>query len=359
MALKRGRTRKASESEARFVLREVQTRDLEALYGLSAHLDSVNIPHDRKVLRSIIKTARSSFLGKLHWSRCVYFFVMENLGTGEIVGTSLIFGQHGHPDDPHVFFDVVDDERYSSTLDRHFSHTTLRLGFNYRGPTEIGALVLDPSHRGLSLGKPLSFVRFLFIAMYRERFREQVIAELMPPLESDGRSRLWEHLGRHFTGLGYQEADKLSHHNKEFIYALFPQSPLYASLLPPEVRELIGRVGQDTKGVLKMIKDIGFRYSQRIDPFDGGPHYEAKTADIVPIRDARRLRLSSRPLEPGEDQSERPVRCLIATGRPEGPMRFLSTVGLAHREGASVHLEPEVSELLAARPKQDIWITPL
>ena len=41
----------------------------------------------------------------------------------------------------------------------------------------------------------------------------------------------------------YQEADALSRQNKEFIRALFPQDPLYATLLPPEVQELIGQVG--------------------------------------------------------------------------------------------------------------------
>jgi arginine N-succinyltransferase len=360
MALKGGRTREKPEAEETFLIREVQNRDLGAIFELSSHLNSVNIPHDEAVLARSIRTARASFQGKLAWDRCVYMFVLQSKPSGRLIGTSMVYAQHGHPDAPHVFFDVVDDERYSSTLDRHFSHTTLRLGFNYRGPTEIGALVLDPAYRGRSLGKPLSFMRFLFIAMYRERFREQVIAELMPPLEEDGRSRLWEHLGRHFTGLSYQEADKLSHHNKEFIYALFPQTPLYASLLPEDVRRLIGEVGEDTKGVLRMIQDVGFSYSHRIDPFDGGPHFEAKAADIEPIREARRLRLSPEPLSsPPEDGAARPRRYMIATGQPDGPIGFKGTTGLAHIEGATVHLDPRTRRLLSARPKQDIWLTPL
>jgi hypothetical protein len=108
------------------------------------------------------------------------------------------------------------------------------------------------------------------MAMYRGLFRDSVIAELMPPLLSDGRSRLWEHLGRRFTGLSYQEADKLSHDNKEFIISLFPQD-IQASLLPDDVQELIGEVGEDTKGVKRMLENVGFEYSHRIDPFDGGP----------------------------------------------------------------------------------------
>jgi arginine N-succinyltransferase len=58
----------------------------------------------------------------------------------------------------------------------------------------------------------------------------EVLAELMPPLEPDGTSHLWEALGRRFTDMSYAEADLLSKKNKEFIKALFPESPIYATL---------------------------------------------------------------------------------------------------------------------------------
>lgn len=328
------------------------------------------MPDDEAVLRSIIQTARKSFTGKLDVFQRHYLFVLEGIRSKRLAGTSMIYSQHGQPDTPHVFFDVIDDERYSVTLDRHFSHVTLRLGFNYRGPTEIGALVLDPAFRSMGLGKALSFIRFLFVAMYRERFQSFIIAELMPPLESDGRSLLWEHLGRHFTGLSYQEADKLSHANKEFIYALFPQSPLYASLLPPEVRGLIGQVGEDTKPVRTMLESIGFEYSRRIDPFDGGPHFHARVNDILPIREARRLRLSTREVSTEEEQAVlghggRPAgagemgaqRRLMATGQPEGPTQFRATLGAAFVEGGSLMTSKDTRRILGLRAGDDVWCT--
>ena len=94
----------------------------------------------------------------------------------------------------------------------------------------------------------LSYVRFLYLARHRQLFRDEVLSELMPPLEPDGTSLLWEALGRKFTGLSYQEADRLSQDNKEFIRALFPQDPIYASLLPGKVQELIGQVGPRDQG---------------------------------------------------------------------------------------------------------------
>lgn len=379
MMLKRGHRRKSGRPSPkgaspetrhhleRFVLREVEKRDLEGVYELSSFLDSVNIPHDHDFLRNTIRGARNSFNGRIEdVTRRHYMFVLELVESRRLAGTSTIYAQHGHPDAPHVFFDVIDDERYSSTLDRHFSHQTLRLGFNYRGPTEIGALVVHPELRSFGFGRPLSFVRFLFVAMYRERFRPRVIAELMPPLESDGRSLLWEHLGRHFTGLGYREADKLSHSNKEFIYALFPQTPLYASLLPPAVRDLIGQVGPETASVRRMLEDVGFRYRHRIDPFDGGPHFEAKADEILQVREARRLRVSSRDLSEEHEQqvlSRRVVsgveRKLVAVGQAEGPTRFRATVAGVTTEGGDAVLTSATRRLLRVKTGQDVWATVL
>src|SRR6185503_17550338 len=96
-------------------------------------------------------------------------------------------------------------------------------------------------------------------------------------------------LGRHFTGLTYQEADRLSKDNKEFINALFPDDPIHTELLPEDVRSVIGQVGEETRGVEKMLRRIGFEYAQQIDPFDGGPHFLANTDPISIVRDAREI----------------------------------------------------------------------
>ena len=36
---------------------------------------------------------------------------------------------------------MLDEERYSKSIDKHFHHKVLRLGFSYKGPTELGGLV--------------------------------------------------------------------------------------------------------------------------------------------------------------------------------------------------------------------------
>lgn len=346
----------------RFLIREVQPRDLDPMYALSAHLNSVNFPHDRTILRRIIQRARRTFSGQVldPWDR-VYLFVLEGVESKRLAGTSMVFGQHGHAEAPHIYFDVFQDERYSTTLDRHFTHTTLRLGFNYNGPTEIGALVLDPKLRAHGLGRPLSFVRFLFIAMFRAFFRDEVIAELMPPLTKDGRSELWDHVGARFTGLSYQEADKLSHTNKEFIVSLFPQA-IHATLLPDHVADLIGRVGEDTKAVERMLQKIGFRYRNRIDPFDGGPHFHAGTDEITVVQNARPYALSKARIDPDDERrvlAREPVDGLeprlVAAARREGPSKFRSLVCATRVDGDELVLSAESKKLLSATNGGEVW----
>jgi arginine N-succinyltransferase len=299
-----------------FLVRAAMSDDVEAVLAAARHLDSVNLPNDRASLAAMIERSVESFAGRVPpCERELLFVVVERAEDGRerLVGTSMIFAQHGSRRSPHVFFDVIDEERYSETLDRHFHHKLLRIGSSYVGVTEIGGLVLLPEYRGHRerLGRLLINVRFLYIALLRQVFRDEIVSELMPPLEPDGTSLLWEALGRRFTGLTYQEADRLSRVNKEFIRALFPQDPIYATVLAPEAQALIGQVGPHTKGVEKILTEIGFSYACRIDPFDGGPHFHARTDDVLPVRATllRRARVGA----------AGPVRALVGRELPEAP----------------------------------------
>jgi arginine N-succinyltransferase len=312
-----------------FLLRDIAPADLDGLQKAAVHLDSVNLPDDRPALAEIIERSRASFAGELPIpDRCFVFVAAELAGggaePGEVVGTSMIFAQHGSRRAPHVFFDVLEEERYSETLDRHLAHRVLRIGYNYKGLTEIGGLVLRPEFRRHPerLGRSLAYVRFLYLARHRQLFRDEVLSELMPPLEPDGTSLLWESLGRRFTGLDYQEADRLSQTNKEFIRALFPQDPIYATLLPPHVQALIGEVGPETKGVEKLLREVGFAYAQRIDPFDGGPHFHAKTDHITLVKTTRVARVADAAHAP-IDAGGRRQTFLVARERPAAP-RFVA-----------------------------------
>jgi arginine N-succinyltransferase len=279
----------------RHEIRAATPADLDALLALAQHLDSVNLPFDREHVSRLLTLSEQSFSGALEdlWQRR-YVFLLAERGGGRALGTSMIVAQLGRRDAPYIYVDVSSEEKYSRGLDRHFHHTLLKVGYSYDGPTELGGLVVAPEARRDpdKLGLLISYVRFLFIATHRQRFKAELLAELLPPLEPDGTSHLWEALGRHFTGMSYAEADRRSSVDKEFIRDLFPSGAIYASVLPPEAQAVIGAVGRETRGVEKMLRRIGFRYAERVDPFDGGPHFVAGVDEVSLVRHTARSRVA-------------------------------------------------------------------
>src|SRR6185503_735771 len=130
-----------------------------------------------------------------------------------------------------------------------------------------GGLLVDKGYRRRpeKLGKQISLVRFLYMAIHPERFEAKVLCELTPPLTEEGRSEFWEALGRRFTGLPYQEADLLSQKNKEFIQSLFPEEDIYLTLLNSKARLVLGRVGEETRPAQHLLEKIGFQYLNEVD----------------------------------------------------------------------------------------------
>ncbi len=344
-----------------YEIRGAVPSDEEQLLDVAHHLNTVNLPADREEIRGILEHAHRSFSGAIKDPRRrSYVFVLLDPDDGRIVGTSMIIGQLGRRDAPYIYVDVSEEERYSATLDRHFRHVVLKIGYAYNGPTEIGGLIVRPEHRKKPerLGQMISQVRFLYLKMHRDWFKDELLAELLPPLEPDGTSHLWDALGRKFTDMTYAEADRLSKKNKEFIKGLFPEGAIYATLLPESAQGVIGRVGAQTKGVEKMLRRIGFSYAWRIDPFDGGPHFTAPTDEVTLVQRAHPVRIA-RLLSGGEKTTG---RALVAV-EPREPPYFRAAVAAWRRvdgdlEEPRAEIGADAAARLGVREGDDVWILP-
>lgn len=338
----------------RHEIRGALPSDEDALLMLAGHLNSVNLPNERDHVRRLLEHSERSFRGEIPERRRKYVFLISDRTSREAIGTSTIVAQLGRRDAPYIYLDVLDEEKYSGALDRHFLHTALRIGFSYDGPTELGGLVVAPARRSAPerFGQLISYVRFPFIAARPELFRDQLLAELLPPLEPDGTSHLWEAFGRRFTGLSYAEADLLSSENKSFVRDLFPGGVVYASLLSAEAQAVIGKVGAQTRGVEKMLRRIGFRYAKRIDPFDGGPHFIAARDEVSLIRDTRRLAL--RAGTPG------PSAGRLLVGRElAGPPYYRALAVSGEITETEVVLAAESALALSAEPGESLLVLKL
>jgi arginine N-succinyltransferase len=341
-----------------FLLREARPRDQRRLVELARLLDSINMPTTAREMGDSLKRCFQSFRGRIRdRARAVYTFCAEDLDTHRVAGASMIIAKHGTPASPHYYLHIDCDERYSHTLRRMFRHTFLRLRHSMDGPTEVGGLIVDPEMRRMpeKIGKQLSWVRFLYIARHRNRFESRVIAEIMPPMTPDHSNVFWDHYGRRMTGLSFQEADRLSIHDKEFIRALFPDAPLYTLLLPDEVRAFLGAVGEQSRGAVRLLEQAGLRFLEQIDPFDAGPYYGAAIADLEPVKALRSYRVmpgsvsapsggGERPYLVGFEDRARGFRAVqITTAAPDGgrivvPSEAMAALGV--KEGSTVDAIP-------------------
>jgi arginine N-succinyltransferase len=273
----------------RFLVRAVESGDESALLSLAKTVHSVSLPVDAARMDERIALSCSSFAAEIPSEDRRYVFVLVDLEKGHTIGTSTIVARQGTPERPHFFFKVSRREHYSSVLQSGHVHVTLQLGENLDGPTELAGLVIESGYRRhpQRLGMLTSLTRFNFIATHRDAFRDRLLAQVMGNVTPDGRNLLWDYLGRRFVNLSYLEADEFCRRSNLFIRELFPDGEIYASILPPEARNLIGTVGPDAGGAYKLLTSLGFTETGEIDPFDGGPYLEAVIDDVELIAETK------------------------------------------------------------------------
>jgi arginine N-succinyltransferase len=342
----------------RYVIREARPTDLDAIESLAERLDTMNLPRDRALLSALLERSGRSFgtsgRGRLSDPQeAVFVFALEDRERGEAIGTSLVIAKHGTLASPHFFMEMRTEDRHSDNPPRDFHHRVLRLGYTTDGPTEVGGLILHPDHRRApeALGMQLSYVRFNFIARQPGIFQKEVLAELLSPLDEEGKNLFWEVYGKRFTGLTYREADRLSMLDKTFILSLFPQSDLYAALLPAKVQRLLGEVAPGARAARHLLTKIGLRPLEQIDPFDGGPYYGAPLDDVTIVRWTRLVPLSASPL--AEDAGSAVIVSHV------GKTGFRAVASRARLDADSAALPLPAREAIGARPGDAIAVTPL
>jgi arginine N-succinyltransferase len=335
-----------------FVIRPAQPKDLPTLLKLARMVHFINLPADHDLLSAKIKRSLASFAGKAKSERERQFmFVLEDTETENVVGTSAVISCISWPGSPHVFFRVGRRELFSRDLQGGQVHVTLTFDTDETGPSEMGGLVLAPGYRGHKdrLGSLLSLVRFHYIGLHRERFAQRILAELMGTVTTDSRTPLWEYLGSRFINLSYREADLFSARSKEFMTSLFPREELFATLLPPEARALIGKVGEETEPAKAMLERQGFRSKGHVDPFDGGPYLEADRDAIPLVKATRSLTLAGSLARGGSE--------MFVSFETKDDFRALRCQGSI--EGDSVRIPAEAIRELGAKEGQRIGVTPL
>lgn len=365
-----------------FLIREAKPVDLEPLLKLAKTVHFTNLPASREGVSERIQWSQKCFrektpalgLGRADasWNglrgvvpRGVggaggisphYMFVIEDTTMGQAVGTSAIIAEMGNPGNPNVALQLRRREMFSKDLHGGQAHTTAQIVFDENGPTELGGLIIGGSFRGARLGRQIAYVRFHFIGLHRERFKDRLLAEMMG-VAPDGHSPFWDAFGRRFINLSFIEADLFCQKSREFMLSLLPREEIYLTLLPPEARAVLGKVGPETAPARKMLESLGFKNHDRIDPFDGGPHLEAQTEQVGIIRDTRWSEIGGA-IVAGKGRQMGFVSVDGAVN-PEEPFRCVLTEYSESRDGSTVLLPADTLAALGADGGASIGLTPM
>ena len=275
-----------------FFLRPSRPDDLPTLKRLAgmtgAGFTSLN-PDDVLLAARLDLSARSFADALDEQADAHYFFGLEDSETGRLAGVCGILAATGR-ENPFYSYRVGLEVNAAKELNIFNKVQTLYLCGDYTGSAEIGSLFLDPDYRRRRVGTLLSRSRFLFLAEFRERFPDKVIAEMRGVSDENGHSPFWESLGEHFLAMDFTQADYLSgRDDNSFIAELMPRHPIYVPLLTPAAQDCIGRVHRDTTAARRILEGEGFRYQNYVDIFDAGPTLEGLIDDIRSVRHSRRL----------------------------------------------------------------------
>ena len=269
------------------LFRTAQMDDLDSIYQLANQtgVGLTTLPRDRDFLEKRIQHARRAFhQATSHHTENYYLFVLEDPQTHEVVGVSAIESAVGLST-PFYSYKISNHSNQCAALKIHTQYRMLHLVQDYSGASELCTLFLRPDYRRDHLGMFLSRARFLYMALFPNKFSETIIAELRGMSNTRGISPFWSALGKHFFGMSFQQADQMTLlSNKQFITDLMPKMPIYVELLPKSVQKMLGTPLPSSVPAFNILSSEGFVFKNHIDIFDAGPTIEAMFQQIRTIQ---------------------------------------------------------------------------
>lgn len=271
-------------------VRPAAQSDLPGLLALAKRAGGgfTNLPPDEAELSRRISLSHQSLVKPAHAPDGeLYLLVLEDVLSGALAGTASLFSKLG-TEWPFYSYKVAQVAQVSKDLDKTLRSDVLYLVNEFDGWSEVGGLFLDSRWRGSGAGRVMARARYLFIAMHRARFADQILADLRGYQDDAGNWPFWDGLGRHFFDMPFEAADRFnSLRGNQFIADLMPKYPIYVRLLPKAAQEAIGQPHPLGRPALKLLEEEGFEYRRYVDIFDGGPTVMARVDALKAIREAK------------------------------------------------------------------------
>ena len=276
------------------IIRPINSDDYSSLHEIAQEsgVGFTSLPVNEVLLKSKIDKSVRSFAKEITQPEDEsYLFVMQELETQEVVGTSAIASSVGL-DDAFYHYHLSKVVHASRELNIYNTVDILTLCNDYTGVSEICTLFLRQNARQGLNGRLLSKFRFLFMMEHRNRFAETIIAEMRGINDENGQSPFWQWLEEHFFSIDFPTADYLTGiGQKQFIAELMPKYPIYVSLLSKQAQAVIGQVHEKTKPALQLLEQEGFSCRGYVDIFDAGPTVEANLKHIRTAQASRKMQI--------------------------------------------------------------------
>lgn len=288
------------------VIRPVERSDVSALMQLASKTGGglTSLPANEATLSARIERAIKTWQGELPKSEQGYVFVLEDSETGTVAGICAIEVAVGL-NDPWYNYRVGTLVHASKELNVYNALPTLFLSNDHTGSSELCTLFLDPDWRKEGNGYLLSKSRFMFMAAFRDKFNDKVVAEMRGVIDEHGYSPFWQSLGKRFFSMDFSRADFLcGTGQKAFIAELMPKHPIYTHFLSQEAQDVIGQVHPQTAPARAVLEKEGFRYRNYIDIFDGGPTLECDIDRVRAIRKSRLVEVAAGWLAAGRETGQ-------------------------------------------------------
>tara|TARA_B100000029_G_scaffold516715_1_gene633190 strand:+ start:33998 stop:34999 length:1002 start_codon:yes stop_codon:yes gene_type:complete len=270
-------------------VRLVKINDLSQLYDLinSGGSGLTTMPKTKNDLRSRILWSENSLSKKFKKpNNHSYLFILED--KKRIMGISAIYTSVSKSK-PSVFFKRKELDFYSNSLQMKKTLDVFQLSFIRRPYTELGTLFVNPRFRGYGGGKLLSFSRFLFMSLAKERFDPKIFVEIRGYKDKSGVTTFWKDFSSNFFDLDFFDADRISYIDNYFIGECIPRFPFLISSLPKKVQNVIGKPHPSSKLAYKLLLAQNFSPNKLIDVLDGGPCLSADIKKIPLINNQQDL----------------------------------------------------------------------
>lgn len=337
-----------------FVVRPVELADVGALETLAAlPMPGVHtLPRTREKLTASVERSIASFGAHVDIpSEESYMFVLEDAGSGEIVGTAAI---HASAGSNGTYFAFRNDVIQQVSRDLNISHSVhaLTLCSELTAYSQLSGFYVRQRDNAGTEAALLSRARLLFAVLAPHRFGDRFFVPLAGVTDSEGQSPFWNALGRKFFKMDFLDAERVTGgtRNRTLIVELMPHYPVYVPLLPGDAQAAMGQIHPSGQLAFNLLAEEGFESDEYIDIFDGGPILLAHKNALRTFAGAMMRRVAS-----CEEPAVAPDTLVhYAVASSENHFRAVTVTCPPADTGETICLPPDTQRALKVEPGESV-----